>query len=432
MVSLLSPISEHVPNKNNDFFRRAFRRILTPITASIGLGAAIIGGISYNESQNAKEELNQAKVTFQKNLSDKEQTFYARLELERKHTKDESDKKFGELKEIFSSRLEQSQNTINNLSERLDDSETNNRDLNQKLSDSQQMLQQLSGTVESTSQDLKAKLIATKSLEQRKAEVLDKISGSVVMLSSDFMVAKGEKTVWAGVIIKDNNNVFYILTCGHVFNTPDFVEHLITVTLYNDGRYKDEAPSFKVLPSTLKNGNLPWLSHEEGDILFLPLTDEEVSTLPKEAGLKIADSTEKLKQGQPVVLIGNPDGLEDSVYWTNIAHPYRIVRTNDESPAQQQMQIAMQIPKGMSGGPVINLNGEVVGITEWTYTKEPIGFALNVNGIKEYAENFGIPLITNNEVLKRVKDSSPLFLLLGQTPISSLLTNVPLIKLAFE
>lgn len=71
--------------------------------------------------------------------------------------------------------------------------------------------------------------------------------------------------------------------------------------------------------------------------------------------LKLGDS-DKVKQGQRVIAIGNPLGLERTVS-EGLVSALRVIE------GTRYMQISVPISPGSSGGPLLNLNGEVIGIT---------------------------------------------------------------------
>jgi len=67
-------------------------------------------------------------------------------------------------------------------------------------------------------------------------------------------------------------------------------------------------------------------------------------------------NTEQLKQGQRIVAMGNPMGLERTLA-EGIISAIRVVE------GTRYLQISAPSSPGSSGGPVLNLQGEVVGIT---------------------------------------------------------------------
>ena len=94
--------------------------------------------------------------------------------------------------------------------------------------------------------------------------------------------------------------------------------------------------------------------------------------------LKLGDSG-TLVQGQPVVALGNPRGLKFSVV-EGIVSGFR--EDVGESPFPY-IQLAIPVEEGNSGGPVLNLNGEVEGIVSLkSMVTRNLGFAMPVNALK--------------------------------------------------
>jgi len=94
--------------------------------------------------------------------------------------------------------------------------------------------------------------------------------------------------------------------------------------------------------------------------------------------LKLGDS-DSLVQGQPVVALGNPRGLKFSVV-EGIVSGFR--EDVGESPFPY-IQLAIPVEEGNSGGPVLNLQGEVQGIvTLKSMVTRNLGFAMPVNALK--------------------------------------------------
>ncbi|ADB17121.1 peptidase S1 and S6 chymotrypsin/Hap [Pirellula staleyi DSM 6068] len=100
--------------------------------------------------------------------------------------------------------------------------------------------------------------------------------------------------------------------------------------------------------------------------------------------LKLGDSA-KVAEGEPIVVLGNPRGLRHSVVSGVISG----MRDIDEAGLKQKMlQIAMPIEPGNSGGPVLNLAGEVLGVvTMKSLVTENLGFAIQVSDLKRILEN---------------------------------------------
>jgi serine protease Do len=91
--------------------------------------------------------------------------------------------------------------------------------------------------------------------------------------------------------------------------------------------------------------------------------------------LELGDS-DALKQGQEVVAVGNPRGLEHSI----VSGVVSAIRVIDGKP---MVQLAMPIEQGNSGGPVLDRQGRVEGlVTMKSVVTENLGFAVAVNALK--------------------------------------------------
>lgn len=92
--------------------------------------------------------------------------------------------------------------------------------------------------------------------------------------------------------------------------------------------------------------------------------------------LKLGDS-DKAEQGQPIVAMGNPEGLAFSVVQGVISE----VREIEKLP---MIQVAMPIERGNSGGPLLDRQGNVLGIlTLKSVRTANLGFAMPVNDLKK-------------------------------------------------
>ena len=96
--------------------------------------------------------------------------------------------------------------------------------------------------------------------------------------------------------------------------------------------------------------------------------------------VKFGDS-EKIKVGQKVLAIGNPFGFNGTL-------TQGIISRIDYS--KNRIQTDAAINPGSSGGPLLNKNGEIIGINQAIYNPDNnisnigIGFAIPINLVKEY------------------------------------------------
>jgi serine protease Do len=91
--------------------------------------------------------------------------------------------------------------------------------------------------------------------------------------------------------------------------------------------------------------------------------------------LKLAVS-KNVQQGRPVVALGNPHGLKFSVV-------SGVISGRREIDGKPMFQIAIPIEPGNSGGPLVDLEGHVVGVmTMKSLVTRNLGFAVEIDALK--------------------------------------------------
>jgi regulator of sirC expression with transglutaminase-like and TPR domain len=112
--------------------------------------------------------------------------------------------------------------------------------------------------------------------------------------------------------------------------------------------------------------------HASDRSLDLALLRIETKGLP---ALELGDS-DTLRDGQAVVALGHPRGLEHSVV-------SGVVSGRPKVEGRPMIQLAMPIEQGNSGGPVLDLHGRVRGVVTLKAQVTPnLGFAMPVNALK--------------------------------------------------
>ena len=158
----------------------------------------------------------------------------------------------------------------------------------------------------------------------------------------------------SGFIIRENG---FIITNRHVIKDA----HEINITL-NDKRHY----TAKIIGSDAKT-----------DIALL-----KIDVKDKLPTTHFGDS-DKMRVGDWVLAIGSPFGLGGSVSAGIISAKSRDI---EAGPYDDFLQTDASINQGSSGGPMFNLNGEVIGINtaifSTTGTNMGIGFAMPVNTVK--------------------------------------------------
>jgi len=117
----------------------------------------------------------------------------------------------------------------------------------------------------------------------------------------------------------------------------------------------------------------------EHDLVLLAV--ESISGVP----LKLADSS-KVEVGDPVFAIGNPHGLEGTF-------SQGIVSAVRDIDGQKLLQLTAPISPGSSGGPVLDVQGSVVGVAVATMKSgQNLNFAVPSQYLRNLLQKFGKPI----------------------------------------
>lgn len=169
----------------------------------------------------------------------------------------------------------------------------------------------------------------------------------------------------SGVILSDNG---YILTNQHVVGNK---YSNCYVTLENGLTY---------------NGSVVWVDSNI-DLAIVKISAENLEYI------NMADS-DNITLADEVYAIGNPIGIEFQRTVTKgiISGINRTIRIDDETTSnymEDLIQTDATINEGNSGGPLINENGELIGINTVKISGvEGIGFAVPINIVKPILEKF--------------------------------------------
>ncbi|HVW90571.1 MAG TPA: trypsin-like peptidase domain-containing protein, partial [Gaiellaceae bacterium] len=139
---------------------------------------------------------------------------------------------------------------------------------------------------------------------------------------------------------------------------------------------------------------------DDGTTVTATLVGEDMSTdvavihvnvdASKLQPIPFGDSS-KAQVGDPVVAIGNPFGLDDTVTSGIVSALHReITAPDNQTPIEDAIQTDAAINHGNSGGPLFNLQGQVIGITSQIQSdgggNEGVGFAIPSNMVKTIAD----------------------------------------------
>ncbi len=179
-----------------------------------------------------------------------------------------------------------------------------------------------------------------------------------------------ERSLGSGVIIDSSG---YIVTNHHVVEGAERVRVMLNATVGN------ESQPFALLKPKGRVLNAQIVGVDK--VIDLAVLKVEGTDLPT---LQLA-RYERLHQGQIVLAFGNPEGLQNSVSFGLVSS---VLRQPDPDNPMVYIQTDAAINPGNSGGPLVDVEGNVVGINTFIYTKsggnEGIGFAIP-SGIVRYA-----------------------------------------------
>jgi serine protease Do len=179
-----------------------------------------------------------------------------------------------------------------------------------------------------------------------------------------------ERSLGSGVIIDPDG---YIVTNFHVVKGADRVRVVLTPPPGEEG----EAPAMLKSKGRILNAKVVGVS-KPIDLAVLKVEATGLPTLP-------FARYDRLHKGEVVLAFGSPEGLENSVTFGLVSS---VLRQPDPDDPMVYIQTDAAINPGNSGGPLVNVEGEVVGIDTFIYTKsggnEGIGFAIP-SGIVRYA-----------------------------------------------
>jgi putative serine protease PepD len=122
-----------------------------------------------------------------------------------------------------------------------------------------------------------------------------------------------------------------------------------------------------------------------------PSSDLAVIKIPSRHVQVVATlgDSEHISVGQKAIAIGNPFGLSHTMTTGIISALNRGIRTEDGNEIEDLIQTDAAINPGNSGGPLLNSNGEVIGINTAIYSVsggyQGIGFAIPINRAKYVA-----------------------------------------------
>ncbi len=159
---------------------------------------------------------------------------------------------------------------------------------------------------------------------------------------------------------------FVIDTAGHILTDYHVIAGASSIEVVLGDRAR--------FPARLVGGD------ERNDIALLEIKPGDHKLTP----LVLGDA-KKLQVGQRVLAIGNPFGFQSTLVTGVVSALGRTVRTGPNTFIEDAIQTDAPINRGNSGGPMLDTQGEVVGINTAIYSPSGssgitgIGFAIPIN-----------------------------------------------------
>ena len=230
--------------------------------------------------------------------------------------------------------------------------------INENYIQTQDQLGQLTFNLIETKEDF------TKQVSELKAVTSADFSGIIEKVIKSVVSIKTDVSQGSGFIV---NSEGYLITNAHVLQGAHFAKALT---------YAQE----------LKNA-IPIGIDVNADIALLKIPSDGDF-------LKFGDS-EDIKVGEKVIAVGNPYGLSFTVTEGIVSATNRVGLNNIEA----YIQTDVALNPGNSGGPLINNNGEVIGINNFKVGgAESLGFALESNYAKSVINNIAKELLNKTIV----------------------------------
>jgi S1-C subfamily serine protease len=194
-----------------------------------------------------------------------------------------------------------------------------------------------------------------------------KVNPAVVLINTEETKATQNGNIHAinsrglgsGVLISDDGKV---LTAAHLIQASDFIE----VEFLDGTKVSAEVVS----------------SFIAADIALLQL-----NTLPENLSPVNLGDSDDVSEGSQVFVIGAPYGLSHTLTVGHISARHASNSIMNNMQFGEFLQTDAAINKGNSGGPLFNMNGEVVGIISQIISQsggsEGLGFALTSNTAKK-------------------------------------------------
>ncbi len=163
---------------------------------------------------------------------------------------------------------------------------------------------------------------------------------------------------------------FVVDSSGHIVTNQHVVDGATSITV----RFKDGTTAKATLVGTDPSTDIAVIKVDAAADELHPLTLGTSSTV---------------EPGQPVVAIGSPFGLTETMTSGIVSAIDRTIQAPNNYSIAGAIQTDAAINHGNSGGPLLNLNGDVVGVNAQIQSdgggNEGVGFAIPIDAVKSVA-----------------------------------------------
>jgi S1-C subfamily serine protease len=199
------------------------------------------------------------------------------------------------------------------------------------------------------------------------ADLFKEVNGSVMVIAAQHKVslvpAGIQQTislgsVGSGVLVSKSGKV---ITSGHLVNTADQIKVRFSSGEIIGARVAASAP-------------------------FADVSLLQLESVPKEVVVAKLGDSEKVQVGDEIFVVGTPYGLSHTLTAGHISARHKLNTVSGAFEVSEIFQTDAAINQGNSGGPLFNMEGEVIGIASRILTKsggfEGLGFAVTSNTAK--------------------------------------------------
>jgi putative serine protease PepD len=198
-------------------------------------------------------------------------------------------------------------------------------------------------------------------------EIYERAASGVVQITS---TSAGFTTGPSGTPAQARGSGFVVDKAGHVVTNYHVVESADEINVSFSNRDTVEADLVGVDPST--------------DLALLRVDARSSALTPLSLG-----NSDRVRVGDEVVAIGNPFGLDRTVTFGIVSGLQREIRAPNTFAIDQVIQTDAPINQGNSGGPLLSMRGQVIGVNTQIRTADigsgnvGIGFAVPSNTVKD-------------------------------------------------